>query len=319
MTQTARSFSKKAWLALAVGEDRQHAGNAGYADQPSTSYRWDNTVPNHASVAPGDALVVWDKHVLVGVSVIDGIAVESGEKVRYSCPSCHRSNIKRRKSKSPLYRCHGCNYEFDVAREHSETVTTYTSDHGAHWIDLPGVLTGAELRQLCVSPKSQLSIRPLTFGNFVKAVEEKETTPTLSLLSDQHDLHGDSMIGGHKRVTARARIGQAAFRAKLLQIQGPVCAISGPCPECLLDAAHLYSYAASGEHHSDGGWMLRRDIHRLFDLGLIAVNPSSGKIDLVPEISAHPDYARLTGQTAHPPIKPDGLKWLKTHWAQYRD
>ena len=39
-----------AWLALTVGEDRQHGGNDGYDDSPSSHYSWDETVPNHAAV-----------------------------------------------------------------------------------------------------------------------------------------------------------------------------------------------------------------------------------------------------------------------------
>jgi N-acyl homoserine lactone hydrolase len=42
-----------------------------------------------------------------------------------------------------------------------------------------------------------------------------------------------------------------------------------------LEAAHLYSYAASGVHHLDGGLLMRRDVHRLFDLGHHAVRPNS--------------------------------------------
>lgn len=34
---------------------------------------------------------------------------------------------------------------------------------------------------------------------------------------------------------------QAAFRQELLQHFGPICAFSGPVPESVLDAAHLYS------------------------------------------------------------------------------
>ena len=40
-----------------------------------------------------------------------------------------------------------------------------------------------------------------------------------------------------------------------------------------LDAAHLYSYADIGSHLDRGGLMVRKDIHRLFDTGDLAINP----------------------------------------------
>lgn len=72
----------------------------------------------------------------------------------------------------------------------------------------------------------------------------------------------------------RVRVGQAEFRLRLLARYGNVCAFSGPSPTAALEAAHLYSYAAEGRHHDDGGFLLRRDLHRLFDLGLLAVEPA---------------------------------------------
>lgn len=40
-----------AWLCLAVSGRRQHGGNDGYDDNPSSHYSWDSTVPNHAARA----------------------------------------------------------------------------------------------------------------------------------------------------------------------------------------------------------------------------------------------------------------------------
>lgn len=36
----------RAWLLLAVGDDRQPGGNEGYDDAPESHYSWDSTVPN---------------------------------------------------------------------------------------------------------------------------------------------------------------------------------------------------------------------------------------------------------------------------------
>ncbi|MFH8991606.1 HNH endonuclease [Streptomyces sp. NPDC017940] len=82
---------------------------------------------------------------------------------------------------------------------------------------------------------------------------------------------------GRREARMRRRVGQEAFRARLFREQGEVCAFAGPTSADALEAAHLYSYAESGEHHEYGGLLLRSDIHRLFDLGHIAVDVASGR------------------------------------------
>jgi len=77
---------------------------------------------------------------------------------------------------------------------------------------------------------------------------------------------------------------------------GENCAFSGPQPPQVLEAAHLYSYALKPEHRVDGGLLLRRDYHSLFDAKLLAVNPSSFKIELAPRLSSFESYRNLEGR-----------------------
>ncbi|MGW3913225.1 HNH endonuclease, partial [Streptomyces sp. NPDC005070] len=124
--------------------------------------------------------------------------------------------------------------------------------------------------------------------------------------------------GGHNVATVRVRVGQSAFRSRLLREQGEHCAMTGAAPEAVLEAAHLYSYAESGEHHDYGGLLLRRDIHRLFDLGQIAVNPASGLIDIAPGLRGFPLYGQLHGQGLAVPLRPEHRIWLEAHWLSKR-
>jgi len=52
------------WLVLAVGNDRQHGGNAGYDDVPDTHYSWDSTVANHGQISLG--VLLWFVMDLLG-------------------------------------------------------------------------------------------------------------------------------------------------------------------------------------------------------------------------------------------------------------
>ncbi|MEU0787121.1 HNH endonuclease signature motif containing protein [Streptomyces sp. NPDC006173] len=304
-----------AWLVLAVGDNRQHGGNDGYDDNPRYHYSWDSTVPNHAQIAVGDVIALWDKKELIGVSVIHGIDTATAEKSVYFCPECGRADFKRRSRLTPACRCNQCGALFDTPGEKTKTVTTYRSRHGISWINGRGLLTGAELRAMCDSPGSQLSMRPARWEKLRDALLEMagEELP-LELENDAQA----PIPGGHKVAKVRVRVGQSAFRSRLLREQGELCAVTGAAPEAVLEAAHLYSFAESGEHHDYGGLLLRRDIHRLFDLGQIAVDPGSGLVDIDPDLRGYPLYGQLHGQPLAVQLRPEHRIWLEAHWLSKR-
>ncbi|MFD4541349.1 HNH endonuclease [Streptomyces bauhiniae] len=305
-----------AWLMLAVGDDRQHPGNDGYDDNPRYRYRWDSTVPNHARVAVGDVIALWDGRELIGVSVIHEIDVGTEEKTIYFCPDCGRSGFKRRRRLTPAYRCYRCQALFDTPGQKTRTVATYQSQHGRSWVTGRGLLSGHELRALCESPSSQLSMRPLQWERLRDALFELAGEELSMELADGSERA--PIRGGHRISSVRLRVGQSAFRARLIREQGELCAFTGAAPEAVLEAAHLYSYAQSGEHQDYGGLLLRRDIHRLFDLGQIAVCPGSTLIDLAPSLRSYPLYAPLHGQPLAVQIRPEHRAWLEAHWLSKR-
>jgi HNH endonuclease len=76
-----------------------------------------------------------------------------------------------------------------------------------------------------------------------------------------------------KRVAAarKVRVGQAAFRRLLIDVYGPVCALTGPQLEETLQAAHIQPYVDAESNHLSNGLVLRADMHVLFDLGLVTL------------------------------------------------
>lgn len=303
-----------AWLVLAVGDDRQHGGNDGYDDEPAVHYSWDDRVPNHAEIKVGDIIAIWDKKALIGVSVIEEIVVGAEEKRLYTCPDCGLAGIKARRRRTPLYKCYKCRAEFDVPNSRIATVRTYRSRHDSGWVDLAGALSGAQLRELCELPNSQLSLRRLRWDGFRTAVEASPLAAPLRVL----DATSERVVQGHSKATVRVRLGQGAFRSRLLVEYGAICAFTGMCPPEALEAGHLYSYASTGKHHRNGGLLFRRDLHRLFDLGHIVINPMTSSVDVSDVMMAYPLYAAL----AHQPVKVDlaanHLRWLAAHWTQHR-
>ncbi|MFI6233499.1 HNH endonuclease [Micromonospora sp. NPDC050784] len=309
--------SPGAWLMLAVGAERQHGGNDGYDDDPDVHYSWDETVPNARTVAVGDRIILWDKRAVIGGSVIEEIETGYAEKILYRCPRCKGANIKRRKRESPPFRCFPCSDTFPTALTQVKRVETFRSRHDANWIDLGRCLDGRTLRSLCLSPKSQLSMRPLRWEAFTNALRKVGRTQGAAFL-DEATQWTQSHLGGHRQARVRVRIGQAGFRERLLAAHGSVCAFTGPCPAGALEAAHLYSYAAVGQHHNDGGLLLRRDVHRLFDQGDIAVDPRTLTISLRDELLRYPGYAPLRGRQLWTSLGRGHVAWVEKHWDQHR-
>jgi len=303
----------RAWLVLAVGENRQHGGNSGYDDVPDSHYTWDSTVANHARLRPGEFIVLWDKKVLVGASVIESISVGEAQKIIYRCPKCRKASIKQRRKLSPRYKCNSCGDEFNDPLSIKKDVNTYQSRHDAGWVAMDGLMVGSELRGLCISPKSQQSLRPFRWGDFRSALAAKGHSVDLDAPHRRA-----AMDGGHRSATVRVRVGQVEFRRRLIQQFGDKCAMCGPTPLQVLEACHLYSYADLGEHHDHGGLLMRRDIHRLFDNGDVAVDPTTQTIDVRGSMHQYEAYRTLHGQMIQVLLQPAHRKWLQLHWDQHR-
>lgn len=67
------------------------------------------------------------------------------------------------------------------------------------------------------------------------------------------------------------RSGQGKFKGAILKAYENRCCISGEtCPE-LLEAAHIQRYLDEQSNHIQNGILLRVDLHRLFDSGLLSI------------------------------------------------
>ncbi len=80
------------------------------------------------------------------------------------------------------------------------------------------------------------------------------------------------------------RQGQAQFRAKLIVAYDGRCAITGCSQLVTLEAAHITPYLGPDTNLPSNGLLLRADIHTLWDLGLIAVNPVSMVVSISPSV-----------------------------------
>jgi hypothetical protein len=316
---------QRAWLLMAAGDNRGHGGNSGYDDQVDAHYSWDSNVPNHKNLRVGDPIALWDKVRLLGVSVIEEIATSPGMKLLNRCPECDTTRINPRKKAEPRYRCMKCGHEFHTPRAEVVEVVQYRARYDAAWTTMEGLLGERELRPLAVNAGDINAMRPLDWAAFRAVLIAKDAGRAVDRVAARVDISWQPARGvvvelpqGYSRALVRVRRGQQQFREHLLAAQGSVCAFTGGAPARVLEAGHLYSYAQLGTHFKHGGLMLRRDIHRLFDDGLLAVQPSTLRIDVAPGLATYPQYARLHDEPLRLRLREEHVDWLGKHWDEHR-
>lgn len=80
----------------------------------------------------------------------------------------------------------------------------------------------------------------------------------------------------HRRVAQvrqTVREDQAGFRARLIEHYGLRCMVTGVTTAAVIEAAHIAPYGGRATNSVENGLLLRTDIHRLFDAGLMGIDP----------------------------------------------
>jgi hypothetical protein len=93
----------------------------------------------------------------------------------------------------------------------------------------------------------------------------------------------------------KKRRGQQQFRDALLQMYKKRCLVTGCEVVAVLEAAHIDPYRGQDNNHPQNGLLLRADIHTLFDLDLLGIEPNSLGVELHPDIAK--EYGNRVGKT----------------------
>jgi putative restriction endonuclease len=101
------------------------------------------------------------------------------------------------------------------------------------------------------------------------------------------------------------RLGQGSFRLLVADAYGRRCTMTAERTFPALEAAHIHRYSRGGDHSLSNGLLLRSDLHKLFDLGYLTIEPSTLKIrvsrTIREEFENGRDYYRLDGQPLRQP------------------
>jgi hypothetical protein len=143
-------------------------------------------------------------------------------------------------------------------------------------------------------------------AGFKLAHEPKPRSLTGSELEQEEELE-------RKYVERLSRPEQAAFRTALLA-KNPVCHLTGCAVTAALEAAHVRPVSKKGSFTVDNGMLLRADLHRLFDFGFLAFDPSDGSAWL--HSSCEDDYPYLAVKEL---AESDRRRWHQALLARWAD
>lgn len=286
-------MQSRVWLVLTFGEERQYAGNAGYDDEPGKWYSYDSYVANHRQVSAGDCVILCDRARALGIARIEKIDSEPSTRVLQRCPVCNITGIKKRKTKKPAYRCND-GHEFDEPVREDATCTKYTAHFGDTFKPFAENVGRDFLRDGCPRYSDQLAMQEFEFVRIEQVF--RTTFPDAADLIDgfvaslylpSEAAEEEVTDGSSEYVPAsederervlrqiRARRGQQAFRDKLRTRYADRCMISGCSVLHVLEAAHIRPYRGEADNHAENGLLLRADIHTLFDLDLVGIEPGT--------------------------------------------
>lgn len=99
----------------------------------------------------------------------------------------------------------------------------------------------------------------------------------------------------------RQRRGQQQFRDTVRERYENCCLVTGCKVLDVLEAAHIKPYRGDEDNHAENGLLLRADIHTLFDLDLLGIDPDELCVKLHPRLMKEPLYQSLANKELHCP------------------
>lgn len=285
----------RAWVALELSNDENP-----YDDRSGHSYGYDSTVQNHKQVKEGDLLFIRSSTGLQGVGRINSIDIGTAQKEIARCPECKRSiGATRGRQGRSVFHCRN-GHSFSAPVLDAIDVRTFNARFEQDWIQLTNGISAIELKRFHLSKSALLSIMPAdrdALVDFVDGWSSGKFRDQLMIWSGRLRVLGDdeankdpelTPAGQDRREevlrTIRLRRGQQEFRNALINRYGGRCAFSGCSILSILEAAHIRPYRGPGDNHPANGLLLRSDLHTLFDLDMLGVNPMSFRIVVAPAL-----------------------------------
>lgn len=142
----------------------------------------------------------------------------------------------------------------------------------------------------------------------VKNAENKYLSALEAALHEQKEEIGEAEQE-RKTAVAKARPGQQRFRTEAMKRHGGRCIVTGTKIAEVLEAAHVIPHTGHPAFEvPENSLVLRRDVHALFDSGLIALHPKSGQL-LIAESLKTSGYVKLDKKVVDHKLAPESLRY----------
>lgn len=151
------------------------------------------------------------------------------------------------------------------------------------------------------------SINPSNLGSKIFTFADEE--PQGSTSRNQHGKN----LALPKTATIHVRDGAQNFRENILRLYSGRCCVSSCTVEAVLEAAHIQDHSESRNNDFNNGICLRRDIHTLFDRGLVTID--TNYVLIVDDSLPGSEYMIFDGQKIQLPEQQiDYSKKLLLEW-----
>jgi predicted restriction endonuclease len=116
------------------------------------------------------------------------------------------------------------------------------------------------------------------------------------LLQETNEFDASNDEDGGTKVFANIarRRRQPKFRRDLLLAYAGMCAVTGCAMPDILEGAHIKPCRGDHTNHVNNGLLLRADVHTLFDLGLVRVDPGNWQLEVA--VRAQADFGHFHGK-----------------------
>ena len=314
----------KAWI---VAADDPAAAPFNWA----AGYRFDDRTPHHNQISIGDLFFFRDKVGLTAVARVSTLTLREDARLVERCPTCGSSELGARTRRKAKFRC-ALGHEFADAATGTRQATVYTAGFGVDYTSVAAEVTNDELRYFELTNSAQLAVRPCDVDGVTRLLSRRDPA-VVALIKDWiadgsfelSDCDADRRSLGlfmdyRERVRAgiRLRRGDEDFRQKLFARYGERCMISGCAVPGLIEAAYVLPRTAFRLSRPGNGILLRSDLHTLFDLNLIGINPDDLLVAIHPKL-AGTEYQQFAGvPLATAGAKAPSIRALELRWRDFQ-
>jgi len=327
LTEDAMKYGvMRGWIAIVALEE---AVGASY--RPSAGYAFGDHTPHHRHVAVNDIFFIRSQTQLLAIARVQRIETGSAEKSVQRCPTCGTGQLGYRSTRTNSYRClYG--HEFSQPVASTREGTEYKAAFGLDYIEVSARIEAAELRPFELTNSRQLSLRPCDLDGLIRYIARRDRNAeqvikswlserALALSDEDADLAepGDVLDEReHRNLGILLRRGRKMFRDELIRRYGACCMISGCTTVALIEAAYIQPESAPKFNNPTNGLLLRSDLHTLFDLNLVGIDPMRLAIAIHPDL-LDSEYKSLDGAALRIANgRGPNRRALATRWERFR-